>query len=205
MDPMTLNYYEKNAAELARVYSEAGTGISSWFERAFPACCRVLDVGASSGRDLNLLLEGGWDASGVEPCGVFLEEALKIYPRLDGRMFRDGLPALDTQADASFDGLLCAAVLMHLPEDELEQSVLTLHRLLRPGGRLLSSLPVDAGGWAVKRRESEGRLYNGLTPSRLEKLLRAEGFVLMARGRGPDSLERPERQWVTQLFVLETC
>lgn len=205
MDLMTQGYYEENAAELARDYASAGTGIASWFERAFPRGCRVLDVGAASGRDLDRLLKGGWDASGVEPCQAFLREALAAYPHLDGRLSRDHLPQLSSIPDDCFEGVLCAAVLMHLPGDQVEEAVLTLRRILRPGGRLLTSLPVDDKGRSVKRREFQGRLYNGLSSTGLEEVLTARGFVSVARGRSLDSLDRPERQWVTQLFSLESA
>lgn len=203
MDFLTQGYYEENAARLAPAYASAETGIASWFETAFSRGCRVLDVGASSGRDVVLLLKGGWDASGVDPCGAFLKEALILYPQLKGRLSLDNLPRLSTIPDTAFDGVLCAAVLMHLSEDQLRQAAQTFRRVLRPGGSLLTSLPVDARGRPVGKREFQGRLFNGLSPSCLEDLLADQGFSPVARGRSLDSMGRSDRQWVTQLFVLE--
>ena len=204
MDFLTQCYYEGNAIGLAPAYASAGSGIASWFDIAFPRGCRVLDVGASSGRDVDRLLKGGWDAFGVDPCEAFINEALSRYPHLEGRLSLDNLPRLLTLQDAAFEGILCAAVLMHLPEDQLRKSTRNLRRIIRPGGTLLTSLPVDAKGRPLREREFQGRLFNGLSPSRLDELLGDCGFVPVARGRSLDSMGRLGRQWVTQLFTLES-
>ena len=52
------------------------------------------------------------------------------------------LPELATIADKYYDGLLCSAVLMHLPEEELFDASFAIRRVLKEHGRLLLSIPL---------------------------------------------------------------
>jgi SAM-dependent methyltransferase len=203
-DQETQQYYRNNARTLAQRYARARGGIELWFDVAFPKGSKILDVGAAAGRDVLLLLEAGYDAWGVDPCRELVAEGLKKDPLLQDRLACDGLPGLDTIKDHSFDGVLCSAVLMHLPEETLFDAACALRRILKPGGRLLVSLPVDAGGEPIRGRDEKGRLFNGLSPDRLELMLAGLGFTCIGRGENFDSLGREERKWIVQLFVLET-
>jgi len=203
-DHETQQYYRDNAKALAQRYARARGGIEFWFDAAFPKGSKILDVGAAAGRDVLLLLEAGYDACGVDPCRELFAEGLKKNPVLKDHLACDSLPGLETIGDHGFDGILCSAVLMHLPEETLFDAAFGLRRVLKPGGRLLVSLPVDAGGEPVRGRDETGRLFNGLSPDRLELMLTRLGFSCIGRGENFDSLGREERKWVVQLFVLET-
>ena len=203
-DHETQQYYRNNARALAQRYARARGGIEFWFDAAFPKGSKILDVGAAAGRDVLLLLEAGYDACGVDPCRELVAEGLKKNPVLKDHLACDSLPGLETIGDHGFDGILCSAVLMHLPEETLFDAAFGLRRVLKPGGRLLVSLPVDAGGEPVRGRDEKGRLFNGLSPDRLELMLARLGFSCIGRGENFDSLGREERKWVVQLFVLET-
>ncbi len=203
-DHETQQYYRNNARALAQRYARARGGIEFWFDAAFPKGSKILDVGAAAGRDVLLLLEAGYDACGVDPCRELVTEGLKKNPVLKGHLACDSLPGLETIGDHGFDGILCSAVLMHLPEETLFDAAFGLRRVLKPGGRLLVSLPVDAGGEPIRGRDEKGRLFNGLSPDRLELMLTRLGFSCIGRGENFDSLGREERKWVVQLFVLET-
>jgi len=167
-DHETQQYYRDNAKALAQRYARARGGIEFWFDAAFPKGSKILDVGAAAGRDVLLLLEAGYDACGVDPCRELVAEGLKKNPVLKDHLACDSLPGLETIGDHGFDGILCSAVLMHLPEETLFDAAFGLRRVLKPGGRLLVSLPVDAGGEPVRGRDETGRLFNGLSPDRLE-------------------------------------
>jgi len=203
-DPQTREFYSSNAALLAEQYRSAAGGIETWFDVAFPKGSRVLDVGCAAGRDVSLLLQDGWDAIGVDPCPELIDEGLRFEPSMDGRLFTDALPALATIDDSSFDGVLCSAVLMHLPEEILFDAAFGLRRVLKPGGRLLVSLPVDSIGIPLTGRDEKGRFHNGLSPEKLELLLSRLGFTCIGRGENTDALGRVEKKWVVGLFVLES-
>lgn len=202
-DKQTGEYYEQNARELARRYAAAGGGVSAWFDTAFLKGSKILDVGAAAGRDVLLLLRGGWDAFGVDPCRELIQEGLCSEADLNGRLSCDALPELSSISDQSFDGVICSAVLMHLPEEILFDTAFGLRRILKPGGRLLVSLPLDAKGIPLTGRDEKGRFFNGLSPDRLELLLSRLGFTCIGRGENADALGREERKWSVLLFVCK--
>jgi hypothetical protein len=93
---------------------------------------------------------------------------------------------------------------MHLPEEFLFDTVFNLRRVLKPGGRLLISTPLDGPATDPDtHRDSDGRLFNGVTPENFHFLLEKVGFHRINRWDEDDTLGRKDRRWATQLFVLE--
>ena len=95
----------------------------------------MLDIGAGSGRDLATLIAGSYEAFGVEPTEGLRIAAIGRHPELAQRIEAGALPAIGTPFGGGFDGLLCSAVLMHVPEVDLFDAAFSLRRLLRPHGR----------------------------------------------------------------------
>lgn len=93
MDQRTADHYDHAAAGIAERHR--AVALDTWrqqFTEAFPAGCRVLDVGVGSGRDLALLLSLGYDAHGCEPSAGMREQAAKAYPQLAARLQAHALP-----------------------------------------------------------------------------------------------------------------
>src|SRR6478672_10970438 len=105
MDPATAEFYARNAKDLAARYEASPGSVATYFDMAFPAGCRVLDVGAGSGRDLAALLAHGFDAYGVEPSEAMRAEALEHHPALAGRLESGALPAIGQPFGGGFDGV----------------------------------------------------------------------------------------------------
>ncbi len=203
MDARTSQFCRDHGSEVARRYVAAGSAAARLFPVAFPAGSRVLDVGCGSGRDVNALVEVGCDAAGVDGSEVMLREASRLHPSVASRLRLDSLPLLASIPDASYDGMLCWAVLMHVPYEHLFDTVFNVRRTLKPGGRLLISTPLK--GPAVDpstQRDQDGRLFNGVTPENFRFLFEKIGFRLLNRWDEDDSLGRTDRRWATQLFVL---
>jgi 2-polyprenyl-3-methyl-5-hydroxy-6-metoxy-1,4-benzoquinol methylase len=131
-----------------------------------------------------------------------LRQAEAQYPALATRLTCDTLPNLASVPDASYDGILCWAVLMHLPEEFLFDTAFNLRRILKPGGRLLISTPLNGPATDPDtHRDPDGRLFNGVTPENFHFLLEKVGFHRINRWDEADTLGRKERRWATQLFV----
>jgi ubiquinone/menaquinone biosynthesis C-methylase UbiE len=201
MDPTTIQVYSAEAEGLAAFYTSQTSAASRFFPQSFTPGSRVLDVGTGSGRDVAALIAAGYDAHGVDASEGMLAAARDRFPDLAGRFHKDTLPQLPSVPDASQDGLLCWAVLMHLPEEHLPNTAITLRRLLKPGGRLLISTPlIGPDTNPVTHRAEDGRLFNGVPPETYDLLLAQVGFRRLHRWDTPDSLGRPRRTWATQLF-----
>lgn len=107
-------------------------------------------------------------AYGLEPTAGMRAEAVQAFPELQGRILPFGLPlAEDADTGALFDGGVCSAVLMHVPEADLFNAAFSLKRVLREKGRLLISVPGSRPGLNAEDRDEGGRLFKPLHPENL--------------------------------------
>lgn len=106
----------------------------------------VLDVGAGSGRLGGLLLAAhpGWQATLLDRSAAAVRFARGYVDALglsDRAVCTEGGLAAIPFADASFDVVIAAEVLEHT--DDAPGSAAELLRVLKPGGRLVISLPIN--------------------------------------------------------------
>jgi SAM-dependent methyltransferase len=186
MDERTHRYYDEHAAEIVGRYSAVDDLVHRHIDLAFEPGARILDVGAGSGRDLSHLLASGRDAYGVEPSDSLRHFVLEKYPELVGRLERGQIPDLGRPFGGQFDGVLCSAVLMHLPREMLFDAALALRSVLKPSGRLLLSVPAERPGLNSENRDSHGRLFTPLDPDYLTLLFERLGFALVTRWLSED-------------------
>jgi SAM-dependent methyltransferase len=98
---------------------------------------RVLDLGCGAGRFVAALRDAGADAIGVELADAALSRARANVPGADLRLVEpDGSLPLD---HSSVDLVWCSEVLEHVPDTA--HLLLEVRRVLRPGGRLLVTVP----------------------------------------------------------------
>lgn len=202
MDEATANFYSENASSVSERYESIQSSVARYFALAFPQGSRVLDVGAGSGRDLAAMLALGYDGYGVEPVGALIEEALRFHPELGGRLRAGALPTLGLPFAGAFDGILCSAVLMHVPEGDLFDAAFALRQVLRPHGRLLLSLPLTRGDVNAEERDANGRLFKAYSSEYVQLLFERIGFQQIGRWDSDDALDRSDVRWCTQLFEL---
>lgn len=204
MDPKTAAFYDRNAADIAAKYESVPSPVERYYPLAFPAGCRVLDVGAGSGRDLAALIRAGYDGHGVEPSEGLRQAAIAAHPELEGRLIDGALPTIGAPFGGGFDGIVCCAVLMHLPEAELFDAALALRSLLKTHGRLLMSIPTARTDVGADSRDNQGRLFQPYVPEELQLLFERLGFQLIGRWNTEDVLQRASTHWVTMLLELHT-
>lgn len=204
MDERTAQYYRTHAADIAARYESVSSPVAKFFPTAFVAGGRVLDIGAGSGRDLAQLLEQGFDAFGVEPADELRGAATARHPDLAGRIANGQLPGLGAPFGGAFDGVLCSAVLMHVPESELFDAAFELRALLRHRGRLLISLPHARRDVDPDERDAHGRLFKAYTADHVALLFERIGFQEIGRWETDDALGRAETRWVTLLLELHS-
>lgn len=202
MDEQTRRYYESNADEVARQQLSVPSPLSRYFGISFPRGARVLDLGAGAGRELAELVREGYDARGVEPAESLRNVAVVHSPEIRARLFAGALPRElppASELGGPFDGIVCSAVLQHLPRADLFEAVFQIRSLLKERGRVLVSVP-EAHGDVTEDRDAYGRLFNGVTPDELELLFERTGFASIGRWAAYDALGRTHVRWVTILL-----
>jgi SAM-dependent methyltransferase len=204
VDADTAAFYSLSASEVVARYEAVVSPIAPYLRVAFPGGCRVLDVGLGSGRDLALLLQEGYDGYGVEPVEAMREEAVRRHPELASKVCAGALPHVETPFGEPFDGVLCSAVLMHLPESDLFDTAFNLRRLLRPGGRLLVSLPLTRADVPYGERAEDGRLFKTYSPEYVQLLFERVGFQQIGRWNPGDGLGRVGTTWYVMLLELRS-
>lgn len=133
---------------------------------------RVLDVGCGTGSLLTKLTVGGYKVYGIDMSEECLEITSKRLKRFSsnnhGEVKKGNASQIDYPTDF-FDAVIAAEVMEHLEEDYL--AVKEFHRVLRPGGISLITVPANPGLWDIwdekaghkrrYRREDFLKLYNG--------------------------------------------
>lgn len=141
MDTSTIAYYSQNALAVAERYESVVSSLSKSFGEAFKPKSRLLDIGCGSGRDLALLASLGHDCFGVDATPEFVNLSQSLHPELSGKILQAALPNFEPPFSGDFDGVLCSAVLMHIPESELVPAAVSIKQCLKRHGRLLYSVP----------------------------------------------------------------
>ena len=127
----------------------------------------ILDVGCGTGANLELLTEFG-DVEGVD----ISQEALAFCRERGFSNVRHGAAEKLPFADGSFDVVTALDVIEHLDDDL--GSLKEIHRVLRPGGRVLLFVPAFMFLWGVQDDVSNHRRRYRLKS--LRDVVRAAGF-----------------------------
>jgi len=203
MDETTISYYSLNSKFISEEYNHIDSGLWKYFSSVFPSGMRIIDIGCGSGRDINYLLKQGHDVYGVDPSEEMLRCAIKDFPTLKGKIERGGLPDLGKPFGGKFDGVLCSAVFMHIPQEELFDSAFAIKRILKKDGMLLVSIPENRPRIDELQRDKKRRLFNQIRPELLQLLFKRLGFSVTNKWRSGDALNREGYYWHTIAFRLE--
>jgi len=174
MSSASIQGYEDAAAELIpRFEALAPEAVFSPVLDCFPASpCRVLDVGAGSGRNPAWLAAQGHRVTACEPVAAFRDAAAARYAELGIRWLADRLPMLDAtrKLGESFDFVLLSGVWQHVEVDDRHAAMGTLATLMAPGARLIMSVRHGPG--------APGRPVYGVTDDETIALAERHGLAL---------------------------
>lgn len=161
--------------------------------RYFEGASDVLDVGCGRGEFLELLRERGVFARGID---TNTEMVARCAERGLSVSRADALAHLAALPDSTVGGIFSAQVVEHLEADYLVRLTQEMHRVLRPGGRVIVET-INPTSWvaffSAYLRDITHR--HPLHPDTLEYLLRAAGFrdVQVTYRSPPPAASRLER------------
>lgn len=161
------------------------------------APCRVLDIGAGTGRDAAAFAAMGHAVVAVEPTAELRARAAALHPSPRIEWLDDGLPDLARLAGRDFDVVMLTAVWMHLDEGQRGRAMPRVARLVRGGGVAVFSLrhgPVPPGR----------RMFD-VSAEATAGLAAAAGLGLALRlDDRADTLGRPGVRWTRLAFSKAT-
>jgi SAM-dependent methyltransferase len=194
----TLDYYEKHATELSAFYES--TQLDSFHlalqEFFFPGA-RLIEIGCGSGRDAARVLAEGYEVEAIDGSRKLLDEAIRLHPELAGHLCQIQLPAILPYEDHQFDGFYSVACLMHFSGEELAGILTELHRITRPEGRGLVSVPACRDDVDFDGHDEHGRLFNVLPEQTWKAIFQQNGFLARAGNPEPDSRGRDGISWIS--------
>ena len=193
-----LEGYEESASELIRRYEALDpAALYAPVAEALPEVpCRVLDIGAGTGRDAAWLAAQGHAVLAIEPVRTLREAGQRLHPEAGIRWLDDRLPDLPRvrALEERFDFILLSGVWQHLPSAEQARAMPVLATLLAPGGRLVLSLRHGPG--AANRPCFEA------APEVVIESGRAAGLALMLHRTAPSVQEENRCRGVTWTWLV---
>jgi SAM-dependent methyltransferase len=114
------------------------------------APCRVLDIGAGTGRDAAALAARGHQVTAVEPTASLRRAAMRLHPSSRIEWMDSALPDLSALAGrgGAYALILLTAVWMHLDRDQRREAMPRVVSMAQPSGIIIFSLrhgPVPKG------------------------------------------------------------
>lgn len=201
MDKRTLDFYNKNYKILQKRYSSVQPEYLEVLEEKCSTGSNILDIGSGSGRDLSRLISLNFNAYGLEPSKALLRSSIDQYKNIRGRVLEGSIPDAipEIYKRAKWNVILLSAILQHIPDSKLEETITTIYNLLNPEGLILISVPRTYSG-IEKERDKDGRLFLLRDPQKYQNIIENIGFTLLDRIISDDALGRDNIAWTTLLF-----
>jgi ubiquinone/menaquinone biosynthesis C-methylase UbiE len=130
----------------------------------------VLEIGSGAGNDASSLLEMGYDYTGTDASSGLIEVARKRNPQAT---------FINVNADElnfpekSFDGFWAAAVLLHIPKENIDNVLQSIKKQVREGGIGFISLKEGEGEEEDKKT---GRWFSYYKEDEFKEVLLRNGF-----------------------------
>ncbi|MEO8361657.1 MAG: class I SAM-dependent methyltransferase [Vicinamibacteria bacterium] len=165
-----------------------------------PREARILDAGCGAGRNIQYLLDAGYDVSAIDADPNAVSEVMRmageLNPMLPPTNFRREPVEAMSFADQSFDVVLSIAVLHFARHDEQFEAMLEgIGRVLKPGGMFFCRLASNIG-METRVVQRQGRRY--LLPDGSERYLVDEALLMDWTARMNGTLIDPLKTTIVQ-------
>lgn len=185
-------YYERTRA------LKTSIEILNRFSRLLPANARILDAGCGPGRDAGLFTDKGFRVVGIDLAEKMIEFAKRLAPKAEFRVMDLRHLAF---GDSSFDAVWFNASLLNIKKEEAPQTLVEMHRVLKPNGLMFVGVKQGRGeGLREDRRYGRVEKYYAFyTRDELRQKLEDAGF----RITGMET--KQDREYDAGPFIAAFC
>ncbi|MFC2162875.1 class I SAM-dependent methyltransferase [Candidatus Altiarchaeota archaeon] len=128
---------------------------------------RVLDVGCGTGRHVTLLVDEGFNVSGMDKSGKAIEMlgAILADKEAGDVELKVGDFTQLEYPDGSFDAVLCNSVIQHAMMEDIRKAASEITRVLRKNGiLLLSTLSTSDDAYGMGQELEDNTYITGVAP-----------------------------------------
>jgi len=170
----TIEYYNNNSQNLCEKYNSIDLSIlHKDLLNFFKSKNSLLEIGTGSGRDMNFMIENGFDVIGIDGSEEMIKNSIINYPKLVGKTILAELPDNLPSFDTKFDGLFTIATLMHFSINELNTLLKKLVQLLKLGSLIFISVSGYRGN------KNSNRFFLELSKSEWVKIFENNNFIVI--------------------------
>lgn len=142
---------------------------------------KILEIGSGGGRDAKEFIKNGYDYTGMDVSKELLSLAQKDNPK--GNFMLQDLYSVNSDLTGRFDGLWCAATLLHIPRSRLAEVLSNIKSYLRDDGVLFVSFKKGVGS-EVESRDiggvEIGRFFEYYSEDEVKDFVVGAGFEIIS-------------------------
>jgi SAM-dependent methyltransferase len=169
-DQIVARHFDEASGGYANAYVD-GSFFSYYFSKRLDIvldslqnydCARILDVGCGPGMMAEYSIKRGFEFFGIDISKKMIDECISKFGHANSVHFSVGkLQSLEFK-NSFFDVVLCMGALEYVNEDEIENAISEMMRVLKPGGLLLISL-MNKGSFFAWHRRAKNYVLKKLT------------------------------------------
>lgn len=179
---LAVDTYEKIAQKYTDQYFNDLVDIPyiNKFLELLPKNGKILDVGSGPGQFAKHMMERGFEVVGIDYSKEMVRIAQKQVP--DGDFRYMDMRHLEFK-DEEFDGIFSAYSLIHIPSEEVFETLKGFHRVLKVGGCLEIGVQQGEPDKIIDEpfMPTEKMFFNFFTQERLAKFIQDAGFEVVSQ------------------------
>ncbi len=178
-EEITKKSYDKHGRAWARKYKDEEFYKKEYSKlKSLLPGGRVIDIGCGSGRDAKVLIGLGYDYVGVDISDTLLDICKQKLPKAE--FLKSSV--YDLSFSDKFDGFWCTAVLLHVPHARIDEAMVSIESVIRPGAVGFLTIK-DGAGEELEDFEIEGenltRFYAYWSRDDFEDVLKKHQFKIV--------------------------